>query len=275
MKRFATLLTALPLFLPLLVVPFGAANAVVDATETNVVQRKASPFQPRENAMADVDALLESAAAKGKLGLIIMGGNWCHDSRALVRRMNTPELAPILKDNYETMLVDVAGLNENMDVAKRFGRPVIYGTPTVLIVDPETKRLVNAHDMHQWRDAESISMEDTTSYFTKMAAAETRGAPTDSDLAPHYAAMMADIDLFEKTQAKRIYRAFSVVGPMVMMKNSERPENFRTLWVELSKFRYKITKDLAALKAEVRKFSATGDENAELHFPSYDPFSWE
>jgi len=273
-KHLTGVLKVSSLILPLCAMPAAAVFAIDGTSNSKEAAVKAPAFPPRKNAMADVDAMLAKASAKGKLGLIVMGGNWCHDSNALARRMSSPKLAPILDANYESMLVDVAGLSDNMDIAKRFGRPVIYGTPTVLIIDPATKQLVNAHDMHQWRDAESISLEDTTAYFTKMVTAETREAPADDQLAPHYAAMMAEIDTFEKVQAGRIYNAFSIVGPMVMMKNKERPENFRDLWVELSKFRYQITKDLSSLKAEVRKFAAQ-DGHAELTFPSYEPFSWE
>ena len=261
--------------LPLCALPMGASFAAEEATKSEVEAKSRSPFPARKNAMADIDALLERAASNGKLGLIIMGGNWCHDSQALVRRMSTPELSPILDANYESMLVDVAGLSDNMEVAKRFGRPVIYGTPTVLIIDPATKQLVNAHDMHQWRDAESISLKDTTDYFTKMVSAETRGTPAELADNAQYSKFAAGITAFEKAQAKRIYAAFSIVGPMVMMDNAERPKNFRALWVELSKFRYQITKDLSALDAQARAFVANGDEAGELTYPSYEPFSWE
>jgi len=275
MTRIKSILMMAGLALPLTIAPTYTAMAFDGATQAQTEKTNAAPFQPTENVMADVDAMLARASAQGKLGLIVMGGNWCHDSLALATRMGTPELAPILETNYETMLVDVAGLSDNMDVARRFGRPVIYGTPTVLIIDPATQQLVNAHDMHQWRDAESISMADSTAYFTKMATAATRGVPQEAAMAPHYAKMMADIDAFEEAQAKRIYGGFAVVGPMVMMKNGERPENFRSLWVELSKFRYQITKDLTALKAEVRSFAAEGNNSAVLAYPNYTPFSWE
>ena len=275
MKRFSALLTAAGLILPLIIAPVAAADAVTDKAGTKAEKSEEAPFQARENAMADVDALLARASSKGKLGLIIMGGNWCHDSHALARRMSTPELAPILNANYESMLIDVAGLSDNMDVAKRFGRPVIYGTPTVLIIDPATKQLVNAHNMHQWRDAESISLEDTTEYFTKMAKADTRDMPDELADNAQYNQLAAGIAAFEQNQAKRIYTAFAVVGPMLMMSDDERPENFRALWVELSKFRYQITKDLSALDAQARVFVANGNTSGKLSYPSYKPFSWE
>jgi len=274
-KRPTHILKLLALLIPLSVFPSGTVLALDGAAKSNAAAKNRAPFPARENAMADVDALLERASAKGKLGLIIMGGNWCHDSQALVRRMSTPELAPILDENYESMLVDVAGLSDNMDVAKRFGRPVIYGTPTVLIVDPATKQLVNAHDMHQWRDAERISLEETTQYFAKMANSETRGTPAELAGNAQYEKFAAGIAAFERAQSERLYAAFKVVGPMLMMKPSERPANFGKLWIELSKFRYQITNDLSALDAEARSIVSNGDVSGKLSYPSYNPFSWE
>jgi len=275
MTHIHSLMLVAAMALPLITAPAQTAFAFDGDTASSETKAKADPFQPTDHIMADVDAVLARAAAKGKLGLIIMGGNWCHDSRALVKRMDTPELSPILDASYETLLVDVAGLSDNMNVAKRFGRPVIYGTPTVLIIDPATGKLVNAHDMHQWRDAESISLEDTTDYFARMANTETRGTPPELVGNAQYAALTAGIDAFEKTQAERIYGAFAVVGPMLMMPKSERPETFGKLWMELSKFRYQITKDLAALDAEARALAAAGDNSASLTYPTYTPFSWE
>ena len=274
-KHLNSVLKVVSLTLPLCALPVGALYAEGATSKSNAEAENASPFPARKNAMADVDALLARASTNGKLGLIILGGNWCHDSHALARRMNTPELAPILSANYESMLVDVAGLSDNMDVAERFGRPVIYGTPTVLIVDPATKQLVNAHDMHQWRDAESISIEDTKDYFTKMAKAETRGTPTELIGNAHYSKLKAAIADFENAQAKRIYAGFAIVGPMLMMSDDERPENFRKLWVELSKFRYQITKDLSTLDSQARAFVKNGNTDGDLNYPSYKPFSWE
>jgi len=274
MTRLKFVMVTAALTLSLAGVSIHTAPAFAEA-EANTKQARPSPFQPTEDVMADVNAMLARASTTGKLGLIIMGGNWCHDSRALARRMATAKLAPVLDTNYETLLVDVAGLSDNMDVAKRFGRPVIYGTPTVLIINPATEKLVNAHDMHQWRDAERISVADTTDYFTRMATAETRGTPADMMGKPRYTELMADIDAFENTQAKRIYQAFAVIGPMLEIPKSQRPENFIKLWIELSQFRYQITKDLAALEAKARAFAAAGDASTPLSYPNYKPFSWE
>ncbi|PCI64664.1 MAG: hypothetical protein COB37_00950 [Kordiimonadales bacterium] len=228
-----------------------------------------TPFQPTANVMADVDATLLRASESGKLGLIIMGANWCHDSQSLVARLDDDALKPLLDEKYVTLLVDVGGLEHVSAVIQRFGEQVIYGTPTVLIVDPKTETLINKSKLYQWRDAYSISVEETVNYFAEMAARGDTPAPEPENEA--VLALLAQVDAFEEEQSKRIYTAFALIGPMVEMPRSDRPDNFNALWKELSRFRYQITRDLTALRAEAK----TADASSELTFPTYKPFSWE
>ena len=50
-------------------------------------------FEPSADALADVQQALERAEANDRLALIVVGGNWCHDSRALAARLNRSPLA--------------------------------------------------------------------------------------------------------------------------------------------------------------------------------------
>ena len=106
-------------------------------------------------------------------------------------------------------------------------------------------------------------------YFTEMATRIEAPAPEAENAAVQ--AILAKIDAFEETQSKRLYTAFALIGPMVEMPASDRPENFNALWKELSSFRYQITKDLTALRAEAQ----ASDASSELTLPIYKPFSWE
>ena len=128
------------------------------------------PFQPSDDVMADVDAVLERAREGGKLALIIMGANWCHDSMGLYGHFKDPALAATLDDNYEKLLVDVGYLERGEEVIQRFGQPVIYGTPTVLIIDPETEELLNRESMHRLRDSASMGIDEAREYFANTAA---------------------------------------------------------------------------------------------------------
>jgi len=233
------------------------------------------PFQPSDNVMAEVDQVLAKARAEGKLALIVMGGNWCHDSMGLYHHFQDPELAATLDKNYEKLLVDVGYLDHAMEVIRRFGQPVIYGTPTVLIIDPDTEELLNRESMHRLRDSANMEIDEARTYFantTARSVAEIDLAPRD----PKLMALYEEIDAFEDQQATRIYQGFAVIGPLLeKSENGNEPDNFREVWREFSKFRYQITDDLAGLRAEARRRVAAGEENIQLDFPVYPAFSWE
>lgn len=233
------------------------------------------PYNASDNVQADVDAILAKAGDSGKLALVVMGGNWCHDSRALAKRLHDPKLAPLMADNYETLFVDVGYLNKSFDVNKRFGMPVIYATPTVMIIDPKTGARVNADNMHQWGSADSISLEDTIAYFELMASTEMRTV-NDDKVSPRLKALYEEIDAYEVEQSKRIYKGFSVVGPLLKAyKGGEKNPKFEPYWYELAKMRSKVGPSIQILRDEAKRRVEAGEENIKLDFPSYAAFSWE
>lgn len=234
------------------------------------------PFQPSENLTADVEAVLARAIAEDKLALIVMGANWCHDSMGLYTHFQDPELMATLEANYELVFIDVGYLEFGKEVIQRFGQPVIYGTPTVLIVDPKTEQLLNGKTMHRLRDSASMDIEEARAYF---AATATLGA-VNMQISPNDPTLMAlyqEIDAFEEKQASRIYRGFAVLAPMMRADEEEgtRDENYLPYWGELADLRYTITDDLARLRAEARQRVAAGKTDISLEFPKYEKFSWE
>ena len=233
------------------------------------------PYPPSENPMADVDAAIARAETSDKLAMIILGANWCHDSLALANHFKAPQMAALLDGRYETQLVNIGLFDHGADIIQRFGMPVIYGTPTVLIIDPATQRLVNADNMHQWRNAETISAEDTLAYFTMMA---DRGKQTPAAMpAPSaaLAALYAQIDAFEAAQAQRIYNGYDVLRPMMAEGMDNLPDNFMDYWKQLAKLRYAVTGDLADLRAAARARVLAEEEDIKLAYPEYSKFSWE
>ncbi|MHA7873607.1 MAG: thioredoxin family protein, partial [Hyphococcus sp.] len=136
------------------------------------------PFDASRNAMMDVDAALAAAAISSKRPLLVLGGNWCHDSRGLAAKFQRQELASVIEDNYELVWIDVGRRDRNLDVAERFGVDKVTGTPTVLVLSPEGD-LLNADSVHDWRRADSISYADTLAYFQEFAALEDASSGRD------------------------------------------------------------------------------------------------
>jgi thiol-disulfide isomerase/thioredoxin len=135
-------------------VPVAVAAAPLEAGTAE--HPEARPFDPKADAKAQVDAALARARANDRTAIIVMGANWCHDSRALAGWFATPRFAGMIAARYELVYVDVGYRDRNLDIARRFGLKSIKGTPTVLIVDA-TGRLLNRKDAPRWRNAASRS----------------------------------------------------------------------------------------------------------------------
>lgn len=121
---------------------------------------EARSFLVTDDAMADVDAALERAAATGRRVLLVMGANWCHDSRALAGQLEHGRIADLVEAEYELVYVNVGmpqqGDGHNLRVARRFGLEELPGTPNLLVLTPEGE-LVNAGTATTWRNAASRS----------------------------------------------------------------------------------------------------------------------
>ncbi|WP_286829860.1 MULTISPECIES: hypothetical protein [Kordiimonas] len=228
-----------------------------------------APFKPSADAMTDVDAALMRARASGKLAMIVMGANWCHDSMGLIEHLSKPEVAAVVKAGYEVQIVDVGYLDHGLHVATRFGLPVIYGTPTVLVIEPESETLLNADTVNIWRDAAAMPTDKVISLFAGQNRTPNAAPAPTGELAR----LMAEIKEFESKHAARIYGGFAIVGPMLAA--DERPEHFGAYWTQLRDLRYSITEDLARLRQEARTRTAAGETGITLDYPDYPPFDWE
>jgi hypothetical protein len=129
------------------------------------------PFDADRNAMADIDAALAAATVSRRNVLLVLGGNWCHDSRGLASKFQRPELATVIKGGFELVWVDVGYRDRNLDAPARFGVMDLLGTPTVLILSPEGE-LLNGASVHDWRTADSKPYDETLAYFQRYAGGE-------------------------------------------------------------------------------------------------------
>ena len=131
---------------------------------------EARPFETKADAKAQVDAALMRAKAGDRMVVIMMGANWCHDSRALAGWLAQPHFAAMIVSRYELVYVDVGYKDRNIDIARRFGLKSIKGTPTVLIVDGDG-RLLNKKDAPKWRNASSRSQQEIYRAFAEFTPA--------------------------------------------------------------------------------------------------------
>tara|TARA_B100000941_G_scaffold90458_1_gene62654 strand:+ start:177 stop:665 length:489 start_codon:yes stop_codon:yes gene_type:complete len=119
---------------------------------------EARSYDATLDASAAVDAALERAGERNNKVLLVMGANWCHDSRALAGLLETPQFVDLIDEHFELVFVNV-GMPQtddghNLHIAHRFGLENLPGTPNVLVIDADGT-LLNAETATTWRNAAS------------------------------------------------------------------------------------------------------------------------
>ncbi|MEO1731517.1 MAG: thioredoxin family protein [Pseudomonadota bacterium] len=119
---------------------------------------EAASYDVSDNAMADVDAALARASEGEKRVMLVMGANWCHDSRALAGWLATERFQGLIDERYELVFVNIGmpqrGDGHNLGIAKRFGVEDLPGTPNLLVLTADGE-LVNGDTATSWRDTAS------------------------------------------------------------------------------------------------------------------------
>ena len=151
-----------------------ALSACATATAGTALDHpEARSFAVSQDPSAQVDAALASAAANDTRVLLVMGANWCHDSRAFAGWMEQPRFQALVAEHYELVYVNVGmpqtADGHNLDVARRFGLEAIYGTPTVLVLDSDGAAL-NLDTAGTWRNTASRSADAIHAELTELAA---------------------------------------------------------------------------------------------------------
>lgn len=126
------------------------------------------PYDAEADAEIDINHTLVAAKEEGKLGLLIFGANWCHDSRALAAHFEKPRFQSLLRNHYKMTYVDVGQKNRNIDLARKFGVDNIVGTPTIFVTNSDGD-VLNLDTAPTWRNAASRNEDDIFDYFRGFA----------------------------------------------------------------------------------------------------------
>ncbi len=92
-------------------------------------------------AKADLAEALKTAAASHKRVLVDFGGNWCGDCQVLDIYFHNAENRPILESNFVLVHINVGRLDENTDIAEKYGIPLERGVPALAVLSESGKLL--------------------------------------------------------------------------------------------------------------------------------------
>lgn len=92
-------------------------------------------------AKADLAAALKTAAQSHRRILLDFGGNWCGDCQVLDIYFHNPQNRPILEANFVLVHVNIGHMDENVDIAGKYGIPLQKGVPALAVLS-ETGKLL-------------------------------------------------------------------------------------------------------------------------------------
>lgn len=102
-----------------------------------------------------IASALKKASAEHQNVLVVFGANWCVWCHRLHTLLATNrEVAQVLRANYQLVEVDVNtrnGVKRNADVDERFGHPIQFGLPALVVLDP-TGKLLKTEDSGELED---------------------------------------------------------------------------------------------------------------------------
>lgn len=225
-------------------------------------------FEDTAAFQAALDESLELARAEGRLLMVVLGANWCHDSEAFVDLLDARKVRKLVRDRYVVQNVDIGYYENVREIVGVLGVPVIYGTPTAFVFDPESGALLNRDTLPLWRNAALMDTGDAIDYFDAFEPGPPSADPAPS---PALAEALAAIDTFETRQAERIFQAWDVLGPE--MRDREdilKDRAFQKRWDRLAAYRGTVAADVAALREDARAQDAAGVTDIRLVFPDDD-----
>jgi thiol:disulfide interchange protein len=92
-------------------------------------------------AKADLAAALKTAAQTHKRLIVDFGGNWCGDCQVLDYYFHNSENRPILESNFVLVHINIGRMDENLEIAEKYGIPVALGVPALAVLADNGKLL--------------------------------------------------------------------------------------------------------------------------------------
>ena len=219
-------------------------------------------FIAHDNDMERVASAQSTAQANGKLLLVVMGAQWCHDSRGLAAKFSTNQMQTILSDRFETVFIDVGYFDDLHYLPQKYAYPAYFGTPTVMVINPETSQLLNEVNLSKWQSADSVPMDDYLAFFSSIGSQPV--APLHSS---------AEIDQFTEKNVAKMKQGFDHLRPIwaaVREGSVDKSDELQAVATEVWQFRTQLQKDIVAMKLKLAE-----DPAAKLNLPDYALFSWQ
>ena len=123
------------------------------------------------DAKADIATALKTAAGTHKRVIIDFGGNWCGDCQVLDIYFHNAENRPILESNYVLVHVNIGHMDENVDIAQRYGVPLDRGVPALAVLS-DTGKLLYSQKSGEFEAMRRMQASSVTSFLVQWKPAK-------------------------------------------------------------------------------------------------------
>lgn len=119
-----------------------------------------------EEAKPDIAAALAAAGRDHKRVLLDFGGNWCSDCHVLDATFHYPEVARLLRPNYEVVHVNIGEYDQNLDLAAKYQIPLKRGVPELAVLDAKGNLLVSQKNAN-FENTSKIGLKDVEDFLER------------------------------------------------------------------------------------------------------------
>ncbi|MEU4115236.1 thioredoxin family protein [Kitasatospora sp. NPDC028055] len=127
-------------------------------------------YDATRDAEADVKAALARSAGDQRPVLLDFGANWCPDCKVLDKLFRSPQVTPLLRDDYRVVAVDVGRFNHNLDLAARYVDLRSSGIPALVVLSPDGTVRTASND-GAFSNARAISAGTVATFLKRWAQA--------------------------------------------------------------------------------------------------------
>jgi thioredoxin 1 len=117
-------------------------------------------------AKADLAAALKQAAATHKRVLVDFGGNWCGDCQVLDIYFHNLENRRILESNYVLVHINIGHMDQNVEIARRYGVPLERGVPALAVLS-DTGRVLYSQKSGEFEAMRRMQASSVTNFLVQ------------------------------------------------------------------------------------------------------------
>jgi len=120
-------------------------------------------------AQADLAAALKEAAAQHRRVIVDFGGNWCTDCHVLDSYMHDSTNQPLVDANFFVVHINVGRIDQNLEIAERYGIPLKNGVPAIAVLSSHGK-LLYSQTGGEFKDMRHMDSSALTAFLQRWKA---------------------------------------------------------------------------------------------------------